>query len=112
MTGNKIEELLVELLQKVSSIDTLLNNSQSILRDHEHRIDVLERHPSNQIGDKDVMSNTKDSDIKTKLILLLAKSILIALVSIGSLAGAGTILSNIFNINQQTQTQTQNCSKY
>lgn len=111
MTGNKIEELLVELLQKVSSIDTLLNNSQSILRDHEHRIDVLERHPSIQI-DKDVMSNTKDSDIKSKLLLLLAKSILIALVSIGSLAGAGTILSNIFNINQQSQTQTQNCSKY
>ena len=111
MTGNKIEELLVELLQKVSSIDTLLANSQSILKDHEHRIDVLERHPSIQI-DKDVMSSTKDSDIKTKLILLLAKSILIALVSIGSLAGAGTILSNIFNINQQTQTQTQNCSKY
>ena len=109
MTGNKIEELLVELLQKVSSIDTLLNNSQSILRDHEHRIDVLERHPSIQIG-QDEMPNTKDSDIKSKLILLLAKSILIALVSIGSLAGAGTILSNIFNINQQTQTQ--NCSKY
>ena len=110
MTGNKIEELLVELLQKVSSIDTLLNNSQSILRDHERRIDVLERNPSNQKVGQDVMSNTKDSDIKTKLILLLAKSILIALVSIGSLAGAGTILSNIFNINQQTQTQ--NCSKY
>ena len=110
MTGNKIEELLVELLQKVSSIDTLLNNSQSILRDHEHRIDVLERHPSNQKVGQDEMSNTKDSDIKTKLILLLAKSILIALVSIGSLAGASTILSNIFNINQQTQTQ--NCSKY
>ena len=110
MTGNKIEELLVELLQKVSSIDTLLNNSQSILRDHERRIDVLERNPSIQIGGQDVMSSTKDSDIKSKLILLLAKSILIALVSIGSLAGAGTILSNIFNINQQTQTQTQNCS--
>lgn len=109
MTGNKIEELLVELLQKVSSIDTLLNNSQSILRDHEHRIDVLERHPSIQI-DKDVMSSTKDSDIKSNLLLLLAKSLLIALVSIGTLAGAGTILSNIFNINQQTQTQTQTCS--
>ena len=112
MTGNKIEELLVELLQKVSSIDTLLNNSQSILRDHERRIDVLERNPSIQTGGQDVMSSTKDSDIKSKLLLLLAKSILIALVSIGSLAGAGTILSNIFNINQQSQTQTQNCSKY
>ena len=98
MTGNKIEELLVELLQKVSSIDALLANSQSILKDHEHRIDVLERHPSNQIG-KDVMSNTKDGDIKSKLLLLLAKSLLIASVSIGSLAGAGTILSKIFNIN-------------
>ena len=98
MTGNKIEELLVELLQKVSSIDTLLNNSQSILRDHEHRIDVLERQPSNQIS-KDAMSSTKDGDIKSKLLLLLAKSLLIASVSIGSLAGAGTILSKIFNIN-------------
>ena len=98
MTGNKIEELLVELLQKVSSIDTLLNNSQSILRDHEHRIDVLERNPSNQIG-KDAMSSTKEGDIKSKLLLLLAKSLLIASVSIGSLAGAGTILSKIFNIN-------------
>lgn len=98
MTGNKIEELLVELLQKVSSIDALLANSQSILKDHEHRIDVLERHPSNQIG-QDVMSSTKDSDIKSKLLLLLAKSLLIASVSIGSLAGAGTILSKIFNIN-------------
>ena len=99
MTGNKIEELLVELLRKVSSIDALLTNSQSILKDHEHRIDVLERHPSNQPGVQDVMSSTKDSDIKSKLLLLLAKSILIALVSIGSLAGAGTILSKIFNIN-------------
>ena len=108
MTGNKIEELLMELLQKVSSIDALLTNSQSILRDHEHRIDVLERHPSNQIGQNSV-SSAKDSDIKSSLLLLLAKSLLIALVSIGSLAGAGTILSNIFNINQQTQTQT--CSK-
>lgn len=95
MTGNKIEELLMELLSKVSSIDALLTNSQSILRDHEHRIDVLERHPSNQIG-KDAMSSAKDSDIKSSLLLLLAKSLLIALVSIGSLAGAGTILSAIF----------------
>ena len=109
MTGNKIEELLMELLQKVSSIDALLTNSQSILRDHEHRIDVLERHPSNQKEFQDVMSSTKDSDIKSKLLILLAKSLLISLVSIGTLAGAGTILSNIFNINQQTQTQT--CSK-
>lgn len=99
MTGNKIEELLVELLQKVSSIDTLLNNSQSILRDHERRIDVLERNPSNQIVGKDAMSSTKEGDIKSKLLLLLAKSLLIASVSIGSLAGAGTILSKIFNIN-------------
>ena len=98
MTGNKIEELLVELLQKVSSIDALLANSQSILKDHEHRIDVLERHPSNQIG-KDAVSSTKEGDIKSKLLLLLAKSLLIASVSIGSLAGAGTILSKIFNIN-------------
>ena len=96
MTGNKIEELLMELLQKVSSIDTLLTNSQSILRDHEHRIDVLERHPSNQKEFKGVMLNTKDSDIKSSLLLLLAKSLLISLVSIGSLAGAGTILSAIF----------------
>ena len=106
MTGNKIEELLVELLRKVSSIDALLTNSQSILRDHEHRIDVLERHPSNQTGVKDVMSSTKDSDIKSSLLLLLAKSLLISLVSIGSLAGAGTILSKILNLNLQTQTQT------
>ena len=99
MTGNKIEELLVELLRKVSSIDALLTNSQSILRDHEHRIDVLERHPSNQTGVKDVMSSTKDSDIKSSLLLLLAKSLLISLVSIGTLAGAGTILSKILNLN-------------
>ena len=110
MTGNKIEELLVELLQKVSSIDALLSNSQSILRAHEHSIDVLERNPSNQKEFQNVMSSTKDSDIKPSLLLLLlAKSLLIALVSIGTLAGAGTILSNIFNINQQTQTQT--CSR-
>ena len=96
MTGNKIEELLVELLQRVSSIDTLLANSQSILKDHEHRIDVLERHPSNQKGVQYVTSSTKDSDIKSNLLLLLAKSLLISLVSIGSLAGAGTILSAIF----------------
>ena len=109
MTGNKIEELLMELLQKVSSIDALLTNSQSILRDHEHRIDVLERNPSNQKEFQNVMSSTKDSDIKSCILILLAKSLLIALVSIGTLAGAGTILSNIFNINQQTQTQT--CSR-
>ena len=99
MTGNKIEELLVELLQKVSSIDALLTNSQSILKDHEHRIDVLERHPSIQKVCQDVISSTKDSDIKSKLLLLLAKALIISSVSIGSLVGAGTILSKIFNIN-------------
>lgn len=109
MTGNKIEELLMELLQKVSSIDALLTNSQSILRDHEHRIDVLERHPSNQ-NDYKSFDNKKDNDLKSTLLMLLSKSLLVALVSLGTLAGAGTILSNIFNINQQTQTQT--CSKY
>ena len=108
MTGNKIEELLMELLQKVSSIDALLTNSQSILRDHEHRIDVLERHPSNQ-NDYKSFDNKKDNDLKSTLLMLLSKSLLVALVSLGTLAGAGTILSNIFNINQQTQTQT--CSK-
>ena len=97
MTGNKIEELLMELLQKVSSIDALLTNSQSVLRDHEHRIDVLERHPSNQKGVQYAVPSAKDSDIKSSLLLLLAKSLLIALVSISSLAGAGTILSAIFN---------------
>ena len=109
MTGNKIEELLVELLKKVSSIDALLTSSQSILRDHEHRIDVLERHPSNQ-NDYKSFDNKKDNDLKSTLLMLLSKSLLVALVSLGTLAGAGTILSNIFNINQETQTQT--CSKY
>ena len=62
MTGNKIEELLMELLQKVSSIDALLTSSQSILRDHEHRIDVLERHPSNQ-NDYKSFDNKKDNEM-------------------------------------------------
>ena len=98
MTGNKIEELLMELLKKVSSIDALLTNSQSILRDHEHRIDVLERHPSNQ-NDYKSFDNKKDNDLKSTLLMLLSKSLLVALVSLGTLAGAGTILSKIFNIN-------------
>ena len=98
MTGNKIEELLMELLQKVSSIDALLTNSQSILRDHEHRIDVLERHPSNQ-NDYKSFDNQKDNDLKSTLLMLLSKSLLVALVSLGTLAGAGTILSKILNLN-------------
>ena len=98
MTGNKIEELLMELLQKVSSIDALLTNSQSILRDHEHRIDVLERHPSNQ-NDYKSFDNKKDNALKSTLLMLLSKSLLVALVSLGTLAGAGTILSKILNLN-------------
>ena len=98
MTGNKIEELLMELLKKVSSIDALLTNSQSILRDHEHRIDVLERHPSNQ-NDYKPFDNKKDNDLKSTLLMLLSKSLLVALVSLGTLAGAGTILSKILNLN-------------
>ena len=98
MTGNKIEVLLMELLQKVSSIDALLTNSQSILRDHEHRIDVLERHPSNQ-NDYKSFDNKKDNDLKSTLLMLLSKSLLVALVSLGTLAGAGTILSKILNLN-------------
>ena len=98
MTGNKIEELLMELLQKVSSIDALLTNSQSILRDHEHRIDVLERHTSNQ-NDYKSFDNKKDNDLKSTLLMLLSKSLLVALVSLGTLAGAGTILSKILNLN-------------
>ena len=45
------------------------------------------------------MDLKKDNDLKSTLLMLLSKSLLVALVSLGTLAGASTILSKILNLN-------------
>lgn len=78
----KLNDKLDRILEK---IDGKLQGVAEQLQNHEVRIVVLEQKP------EDVKK-----DWKSDIIILLVKAVLIASVSIASLAGAGGILQKIF----------------
>lgn len=91
MTDEQIDKVLFEMNGKLSSIATKLDSlSESILK-HEARITNLE----NRLND---FGSSKNESIKDKMLELMAKCLIIGLVSIASLAGAGGILTKIFGV--------------
>lgn len=91
MSDDRIEELLMEIVQKVSKIETQLSNSSNTLQNHEHRIETLEKHPSNQVD-----FNPKSEDnFKTEMLKLLGKCVLIGLTVIATLTGASGLISKV-----------------
>lgn len=90
MSDDRMEELIIDISQKLSSISTSMSIVLNQLADHNNRLTQLEKLPQNQTGFK------KEDDFKTEMLKLLGKCLLIGLTAITSLAGAGGILSHIF----------------
>ena len=100
MTEERIEEILLQLLEKVSAIETQLQQTNAVITNHENRIITLERHPSNAVTYEDYKADKADKteDFKSKMIELICKSLVISLTALASLVGAGGILSKIMNL--------------
>lgn len=92
MENDKILDLLIELKTIVAGISTQLESTKDtlqktneILMNHEHRITQVE-------------GKTKDAEkdgLKDQLLQWLAKGLLAAVITIGSLTGAAGILKEI-----------------
>lgn len=84
MNEEKLLELIIDIKSKLSSIDTKVDGINSRLDNHERRISTLEQGGSGK------------KDWKNDLIGLLVKGVVASIFVIGSLAGAGSILSKQF----------------
>lgn len=94
MENDKILDLLIELKTIVAGISTQLESTKDslqktneILMNHEHRITQVESKTANGLE--------KDG-LKDQLLQWLAKGLLAAVLTIGSLTGAAGILKEIF----------------
>ncbi len=94
MTEEKTEQLLFDINGKLSSIETKLDGMNSTILKHEARLTTLEDKVSEHLA---VFKNGRDEDFKTQLLMLLGKSILIAIVTLGTFAGAGGIISKLIH---------------
>lgn len=90
MNDERVEELLFTISNKLSSIEAKVTSTQETLLRHESRITSIE----DKIGNC-YRSNKNDSSLKDQLLALLAKSVVIALTALATLAGAGGILPKI-----------------
>lgn len=82
MNDDKIYEHILEIKSSVASIDAKVDGINSRLDNHERRISTLE--------------TTEKPTLKSDIISMLIKGLVASVFVIGSLAGAGGILSKIF----------------
>lgn len=90
MNDERVEELLFTISNKLSSIEAKVTSTQETLLRHESRITSIE----DKIGNC-YRSNKNESSLKDQLLALLAKSVVIALTALATLAGAGSMLPKI-----------------
>ena len=90
MNDERVEELLFAISNKLSSIEAKVTTTQETLLRHESRITSIE----DKIGNC-YRSSKNDSSLKDQLLALLAKSVVIALTALATLAGAGSMLPKI-----------------
>lgn len=90
MSDDRMEELIIDISQKLSSISTSMSIVLNQLADHNNRLTQLEKLPQNQTR------FNKDDDFKSEMLKLLGKCLLIGITVIASLAGAGGLLQKIF----------------
>ena len=81
MDDAKVMDMFVKLMEQLHTSNAKINE---MLANHETRITVLEK--------------TKNDDWKTNLLMLLAKALVIGAVAVGSLVGAGGIISKIVGV--------------
>lgn len=92
MTDDRVEELLFDINGKLAAISTKLDAVSELSMNHETRIRGLEESMKEiQSGGKE----SKEESFKTEILKLLAKALLIALVAIGSLTGATSMMKEV-----------------
>ena len=94
MDEQRVEELLFTISNKLSSIEAKVTSTQETLLRHESRITSIE----DKIGNCYRSNNKNDSSLKDQLLALLAKSVVIALTALATLAGAGGMLQKIVEL--------------
>ena len=86
LDDNKILETLIEIKSQLAELNANQKNLQAILVNHENRITHIES------------STTKEkTSLKDDLIQMLVKGIVGSIFVIGSLAGAGGLISKFLN---------------
>lgn len=93
MTDDRVEELLFDINGKLASISTKLDSVSELAMNHETRIRGLEENM------KEIQSSgkagSKEEPFKAEMLKLLAKALLVALVAIGSLTGATSMIKQV-----------------
>ena len=102
MTEDRGEELLFDINGKRAAISTKLDSVSELSMNHETRIRGLEE------SMKEIQSagkESKEESFKTEILKLLAKALLIALVAIGSLTGATSMMKEVLSPTSTMQIQ-------
>ena len=96
MTDDRVEELLFDINGKLAAISTKLDAVSDLAMNHETRIRGLEENMKEiQSSGKEPKDNTKEESFKAEILKLLAKALLIAIVAIGSLTGATSMMKEV-----------------
>ena len=93
MTSEDLTKIAFDISNSLAALNANMESVLSKMADHENRLHTLEQ---SQIQTTNTIVNNKDDDFKTEILKLLARAVTIGLVVIGSLTGAGTIISKMF----------------
>ena len=88
MTQNDLTKIAFEISTNIAALNSKFDSVMAKLADHEARIHQLEH--TNEVEN--------DQNFKDELLKLLAKTVTISIVVLGSVVGAGGALSKLFNI--------------
>ena len=92
MTSEDLTKIAFDISNSLAALNANMESVLEKMADHENRLHTLEQ---SQIKTTTTVNN-KDDDFKTEILKLLARAVTIGLVVIGSLTGAGTIISKMF----------------
>lgn len=93
MNDEKVEELLFSISGKLSSIEAKLTSTQETLLRHESRITSIEDKIGKcSVHNKDIKAS---GDFREQLLLILSKSLIVALVTLATITGAGSIVPKL-----------------
>lgn len=93
MTSEDLTKIAFDISNSLAALNANMESVLAKMADHENRLHTLEQ---SQIQTTTTTVNNKDDDFKTELLKLLARAVTVGLVVIGSLTGAGTIISKMF----------------
>ena len=88
MNQESLTKIAFEISNNIAALNSKFETVISKLADHETRLHELEH--NNQVEN--------DQNFKDELLKLLAKTVTISIVVLGSVVGAGGALSKLFNI--------------